>query len=219
MTEEKKPEAEEAKPAGEVPAEPEAPGNGAEAVEPPAEETAAEEGSLEDEIAALKDQLLRALAEVENTRRRARQEVESANRYAVSNLARDLVSVADNLHRALEAIPADEREKDSLLQQLATGVEMVERELLGIFEKHGIRRIEPLGEKFDHNFHQAMFEVPDAKSPAGTVVQVVAPGYVIHDRLLRPAMVGVAKGGPAAGDDGDSAGAKGNGAAGVDEKV
>jgi molecular chaperone GrpE len=162
----------------------------------PADETAAPEGriaALEAELAAAKDQLLRALAEAENSRRRARREAEDTAKYAVTGLAKDIVSVPDNLRRALESIPAEGRKSNELLERLATGVEMVEREIETILERHGIKRVAPLGEPFDHNFHQALFEVPTAEQPPGTVVQVLAPGYVIHDRLLRPAMVAVAK--------------------------
>ena len=162
---------------------------------------------LEAELAQAKDQLLRALAETENVRRRARRDLEDASKYAIAVFARSLLAVADNLRRALDSIPAtgggkpDEAgeepaksdEENEFLKQLAEGVEIVERELLTAFEKHGIRKIEPLGEKFDHGFHQAMFEVEDADKPAGTIVQILEPGYLIHDRLLRPAMVAVAK--------------------------
>jgi len=187
----------------------------------PKEAEAPAEKSAEEQIEEIKDQLLRALAEVENTRRRARLDVENANKYAIGNLARDLLAVADNLRRGLDAIPANAVETDELLKNLADGVEMVERELLGAFEKHGIRKIEPLGEKFDHNFHQAMFEVPDAEHPPGTVVQLVAPGYVIRDRLLRPAMVGVASGGPKGDDEAADTtdGEEGAKPKGVDETV
>jgi molecular chaperone GrpE len=163
---------------------------GAAAEEPTADETIAR---LEAEIAELKDQLLRALAEAENTRRRARKESEDTAKYAVANLAKDFLSVPDNLHRVLESIPAEGRKSNELLEKLAAGAELVEREAHSILERHGIKRIDPLGQPFDHNFHQALFEVPTADHPAGTVVQVLAPGYVIHDRLLRPALVGVAK--------------------------
>ena len=148
--------------------------------------------ALEAEIAEHKDQMLRALAETENLRRRAEREREEASRYAVAALARDLVSVADNLRRAIESVPKEEG--GEVLANLMTGVEATERELLAIFERRSIIRISPLGERFDPNFHQAMFEVADSGQPAGTVVQVLQPGYVIHDRLLRPALVGVAKG-------------------------
>jgi len=180
---------------------------GAAADEPTADETIAR---LEAELAGLKDQMLRALAEAENTRRRARKESEDTAKYAVANLAKDFLSVPDNLHRVLESIPAEGRKSSELLEKLAAGAELVEREAHSILERHGIKRIDPLGEPFDHNFHQALFEVPTADHPAGTVVQVLAPGYVIHDRLLRPALVGVAKA-PAGGSkdgSGDEVGAR-----------
>jgi molecular chaperone GrpE len=151
----------------------------------------------EAQIADLKDKMLRAMAETENVRRRAQRERDDAQKYAATNFARDLLSAADNLRRALASVP-EEQVKDELTRNLLTGVAATERELLGAFEKHGIRRLEPKGEKFDHNFHQAIFEVEDATKPAGTIVEVLQPGYVLQDRLLRPAMVGVAKGGPAA---------------------
>ncbi|HYB09273.1 MAG TPA: nucleotide exchange factor GrpE [Alphaproteobacteria bacterium] len=165
---------------------------------------------LEQEIAGLKDQMLRALAEAENTRRRARKESEDTAKYAVANMARDFLSIPDNLHRVLESIPAEGRTSSELLEKLAAGVELVEREAQTILERHGIKRIDPLGQPFDHNFHQALFEVPTTDRPAGTVVQVLAPGYVIHDRLLRPALVGVAKvpAGGAKDDPGDDSAAR-----------
>lgn len=181
--------------------------------EAPAEPTAeqrlaraeAKIAALEAEAAQLKDQLLRALAEAENTRRRARKEVEDTAKYAVANLAKDVLAAPDNLRRALDNIPAEGRQADALLDRLAKGVELVERDLHAVFERYGITRIEPLGQPFDHNLHQALFEVPTADDPAGTVVQVLAPGYLIYDRLLRPAMVAVAKA-PEAGPADDSGG-------------
>jgi molecular chaperone GrpE len=149
----------------------------------------------EGEAAEYKDKALRALAEVENIRRRGEREREDALKYATTNFARDLVSAADNLRRALASVPEAEV-KDEMTRNLLAGVAATERELLGAFEKHGIRRVDPKGEKFDHNFHQAIFEVENTGKPAGTVVEVLQSGYVLHDRLLRPAMVGVAKGGP-----------------------
>jgi len=149
--------------------------------------------ALEAEVAQLKDQLLRALAEAENTRRRARKEIEDGSRYAIANLAKDLLAAPDNLRRALDSIPAEGRKGDELLDRLAAGVELVERELHAIFERYGVKKIEPLGQPFDHNLHQALFEVPTSEQPPGTIVQVLAPGYLIHERLLRPAMVGVAR--------------------------
>jgi molecular chaperone GrpE len=150
---------------------------------------------VEAALAETKDRLLRALAETENLRRRAQREREDAGKYAASAFAKDMIDVADNLRRALSAAPA-EAEWDELTRKLLTGVAATERELLAALERHGIKRIDPQGERFDHNFHQAMFEVEDTGQPAGTIVQVLQPGYVMHDRLLRPAMVGVAKGGP-----------------------
>ncbi len=155
-------------------------------------EEAAESRSPEEQIAELKDRLLRAMAETENVRRRAERDKADAAKYAIANFARDVLVIADNLHRALESTPKDIRDDDPV-KNLITGVEMTEKELLAILERHGIRRIDPLDAKFDHNYHQAMFEVPGTGKPNGTVVQVVQTGYVIHDRLLRPAMVGVAK--------------------------
>ena len=151
------------------------------------------------EAARLKDQLLRTLAESENMRRRAEREREDTEKYAIAKFAREVLSVADNLHRALENIPADARGSDELLNTLAVGVEATERELAAVFERQGIRRIDPLDEKFDPHLHQAIAEVPGTGKPAGTVVQVMRAGYVLQDRLLRPAMVAVAKGdeGPA----------------------
>lgn len=163
----------------------------------PAEAEAEKEPSAEE----LKDRLLRALAETENVRRRAEREREEVAKYAITSFARDLLSVADNLSRALESIPENAREGDELLKTLAEGVELTERELLNLFERYEIRKIEPWGEKFDYNRHQAMFEVPDSGKPEGTVVQVVRAGYTIGERLLRPAMVGVAKGGGAFGGE------------------
>lgn len=147
----------------------------------------------DDEVQQLKDQLIRTLAELENTRKRAERDVAQARKFAITDFARDLLTASDNLRRALDSAPEDRDELDITLKNLVIGVEMTEKELLGVFEKHGIRKIEPLGEKFDYNLHQAMFEVPDAKAEPGTVVQVMQPGYVLQDRLLRAAMVGVSK--------------------------
>jgi molecular chaperone GrpE len=148
--------------------------------------------ALEAEIAEQKDRLLRALAETENVRRRAQREREDASKYAVAGFAKDLLSAVDNLRRALESLPEAEV-KDERTRSLLAGIAATERELLGVFERHGIRRIDPKGEAFDHNFHQAIFEAERADQPSGTIVEVLQPGYVLHDRLLRPAMVGVAK--------------------------
>ncbi|MFP6744042.1 MAG: nucleotide exchange factor GrpE, partial [Alphaproteobacteria bacterium] len=156
------------------------------------ESTEDEVERLADEVAELNDKLLRAVAETENLRRRTTREREETSKYAVTGFARDLLSVADNLRRALDSL-SDEIRGDEALGGLISGVEMTERELLNAFERHGIKCIDPEGEKFDHNFHQAMFEVESTGQPAGTIVQVMEPGYVIAERLLRPAMVGIAK--------------------------
>jgi len=146
-----------------------------------------------------KDKLLRTLAEMENLRRRTEREVADARAYGISNFARDILAVADNMERALKALDAEIREKaEAGVKALLDGVELTERELLKVMEKHGIVRIEPLGQKFDPNLHQAMFEVPDPSVPAGTVVKVVQTGYTIGGRVLRPALVAIAKGGPKA---------------------
>jgi len=167
-----------------------------EAIEPQADEASPETrvSELEAELADHKDRLLRALAETENVRRRAQREREDASKYAVAGFARDLLSAADNLRRALESLPETEA-KDDRTRSLLAGVAATERELLGVFERHGIKRIHPMGERFDHNFHQAIFEAERPEEPSGSVIEVLQPGYVLHDRLLRPAMVGVAKGG------------------------
>ncbi len=148
--------------------------------------------ALEVELAEQKDRALRALAEVENIRRRAQREREDALKYAVTGFARDLLSAADNLRRALASLPEAEI-RDERTRSLLDGVAATERELLGAFERHGIRRIDPKGEPFDHNFHQAVFEAEAPGQPGGTIVEVLQPGYLLHDRLLRPAMVGVAR--------------------------
>ena len=155
--------------------------------------------AAEAEIARLKDQLLRALAETENLRRRAQREREDAVKFAATGFAREMLPVADNLGRALAAIPAGAADQDPALKALQEGVAATERQLLAGFERAGIKRIDPMGERFDSNLHQAMFEVPGTGRPAGTIVQVLQPGYMLNDRLLRPAMVGVAKAEPAAG--------------------
>lgn len=150
------------------------------------------------EIAQLKDQVLRALAETENTRKRAERERDDTAKYAVGNFARDILAVADNLQRAVDSVPADAKTGNAALATLLEGVELTDRQLQSMFEKHGIQRLSPLGQPFDPNLHQAMFEVPGTGKPAGTVVQVLQAGFTIHGRLLRPALVGVAKGEPAA---------------------
>ncbi|MEL0111774.1 MAG: nucleotide exchange factor GrpE, partial [Rickettsiales bacterium] len=154
-----------------------------------------EEPSAEAQLAEMKDRLLRALADVENTRRRAEREVEDARKYAASGFAKDLLNVSDNLRRALDTVSEEMRAGDEGVKNLVLGIEMVEKELLSAFERQGIEKIDPLGEAFDHNFHQAMYEKSDSGFPAGTVAEVMQPGYVMRERLLRPAMVAVAKGG------------------------
>ena len=145
------------------------------------------------EAAQLKDQLLRALAETENVRRRAQREREDAAKYAIANFARDVLQVSDNLHRALEAIPESALAADEALKNQHEGVSATHRQLAAALERQQVKRVWPMGEKFDANLHQAMFEVPTADHAPGTVVQVMQAGYLIHDRLLRPALVGVAK--------------------------
>jgi molecular chaperone GrpE len=159
--------------------------------------------TIEAELADTRDRLLRALAETENVRRRLQRERDDAQKYAVGNFAKDLLSAVDNLRRALEAMP-DSEIADGKTRSLRDGVAATERELLAALERHGLRRIDPNGERFDHNFHQAIFEAERADVPAGTIVEVLQPGYVLHDRLLRPAMVGVAKSGGAKAE-GDAA--------------
>jgi molecular chaperone GrpE len=151
--------------------------------------------ALEAEVADLKDKLLRALAETENVRRRAARDKDDANKYAIASFAREMVEVRDNLRRALDAVDESVRGHGEAVGTLLEGIEMTERSLLATFERFGIRPIEALQKKFDHNFHEALFEVEDQSVPAGTVVQELQPGYKIHDRLLRPAKVGVSKGG------------------------
>ena len=161
--------------------------------EAPADATAA----LQAELAALKDQLLRALAETENLRRRSQREREDALKYAAVPFMRDLIGVVDNLRRAMASVSPEALEADEHLKTLMDGLEMTETELATVFERHHIVKIDPLGERLDPHSHEAMFEVPDPETPSGTVVQVVQTGYRLHDRLLRPAQVGIAKGGPA----------------------
>ncbi len=164
------------------------------------------------EALEFKDKLLRTLAEMENLRKRTEREVLDARVYGIAGFARDVLAVADNMHRALEAIGPDLRDAaDPKVKALIEGVELTERELMKILEKNGVQKFSPQGEKFDPNFHQAMYEVPDPSVPAGTVVQVVQAGYTIGDRVLRPALVAVSKGGakaapaPANGNEPNSA--------------
>ena len=158
------------------------------------EEAAPAEAELAVELEATKERLLRALAETENLRRRAAREVEEAHKYAITGFARELLEVADNLSRALTSIPTRAREEIEFVRTLADGVALTEKSLLTSFERHQIAKVEPeLGSRFDHNRHQAMLEIETAEHPPGTIAQVMQPGYVIADRLLRPALVGVAK--------------------------
>jgi molecular chaperone GrpE len=152
--------------------------------------------ALEKEAGDLKDQLLRTLADMENLRRRTEREIADARTYAVTNFARDIVGAADNLTRAIAAVDAEARATGGeAMISLVEGVELTERELMKALEKHGVSRVDPAGEKFDPNFHQAMFEVPDPSVPSGTVVQVMQVGFKIGERVLRPALVGVGRGG------------------------
>src|ERR1700686_3307433 len=153
--------------------------------------------ALDREHAEMKDRLLRTLAEMENLGKRTEREVADARLYGAASFARDVLGVADNIRRALDAVPPEARANDQAgMKALVDGVELTERELLKALEKNGVRQFTPQGEKFDPNVHQAMFEVPDPSVPAGSIVQVMQPGYMIGERVLRPALVAVAKGGP-----------------------
>lgn len=167
--------------------------------------------TLQKEAAEARDRMLRTLAEMENLRKRTTKEVADARLYGITGFARDVLDIADNLQRALDAVPAEARAAaDPGLISLIEGVELTERSLLNALEKHGVKKFDPLGQKFDPNFQQAMFEVPDPSVPAGTVVQVMQAGYTIGERVLRPALVGVAKGGAktaAAANNNESSGA------------
>ena len=155
----------------------------------------------EAEITGLKDKLLRAMAETENVRRRAQRESADARQFAIADFARDVLTVSDNLQRALAAIPEDAGGDNAALAGLLEGVDLTQKMLTGMLEKHGIAEVDPMGEKLDPNLHQAMLQIDDSEADAGTVVQVLQVGYTINGRLLRPAMVGVAKGGN--GDEND----------------
>ncbi|MFC0218267.1 nucleotide exchange factor GrpE [Pseudochelatococcus lubricantis] len=160
---------------------------------------------LEAEKTDLKDKLLRTLAEMENIRRRTERELADARTYGITSFARDVLSVSDNIRRALDAIPAEQRTADGPLKGFVDGIELTDRELVKTLARHGVTEISPRGEKFDPHLHQAMFEIPDASVPNGTVVQVMQTGFKIGERVLRPALVGVSKGGakapPALDDD------------------
>jgi molecular chaperone GrpE len=163
---------------------------------PPQDTQAEKIATLEAELADSRDRLLRALAETENVRRRGERERDDTARYAISRFAGDILSVADNLRRALESVPASAAEGNEFIAKLTDGVGATERELLKLFEKHGLKRVDPAGQVFDPNFHEVLYEIDSPDVKAGTVVQVLEAGYTIGDRLLRPARVAIAKGGP-----------------------
>ena len=175
-----------------------------------AERLAAEVDTLQGQIADLTDRLLRAHAEMDNMRKRAEREREETQKYAISKFARDIAGVADNFERARQAVPADASEQDPVLKGLLEGVAMTEREFLNALEKNGVRRIVPKGEAFNPHLHQAMMEAHNAEVAPGTIVEVYQAGYVIDDRVLRPAMVVVAKGGAKPAPDAEAAGDPGN---------
>ncbi len=153
--------------------------------------------NLQLENAGLKDKLLRTLADMENLRRRTEKEVSDAKTYGVASFARDMLTFADNLHRAIANVPADVRARaEAPVQTLIEGLELTDRDFASRLERYGVKKIDPLGLKFDPNLHEALFELPDESMPSGTVVQVVEPGYLIGERVLRPAKVGVSRGGP-----------------------
>ena len=155
--------------------------------------------ALEVEVERLREahnKAVRAAAEYDNATKRAQRELQETRKFAITGLARDLLSTVDNLQRAVAAVPEDAIAENEQLRNLVTGVQMIEREVLGIFEGHNIQPVHPLGEPFDTHLHEAMFEIPDNDHPPGSVIQVVQTGYRLHDRLLRPARVGIAKGGP-----------------------
>src|SRR6476620_7922040 len=161
----------------------------------PAAQANAELTALVAENSDMRDRLLRTMADMENLRRRTDREKADTARYAISNFARDVLTVGDNLRRTIEHVPAEAASEDPALKSFLNGVELTERELLNVLERHGVTRIEPLGARFDPNCHQAMYEVQNPEVPEGTVVDVMQAGYVIGDRCLRPALVAVAKGG------------------------
>jgi molecular chaperone GrpE len=150
------------------------------------------------ENADMRDRVLRTMADMENLRRRTEREKADTARYAISNFARDVLTIGDNLKRAIDHVPAEAAAQDPALKSFLDGVELTERELLNMLEKHGVTKLEPLGQRFDPNQQQAMYEVPTTEVPDGTVVEVMQAGYTIGDRVLRPALVAVSKGGPKA---------------------
>jgi molecular chaperone GrpE len=171
--------------------------NGNDAATPADNEPAPPDATaLAKEVADYKDKLLRSLADMENLRRRTDREVADTRTYGVSSLARDIAGVADNVRRALAAVDKSAAAIEGPAKALVEGVELIERELLKVLEKHGVKKFDPQGVKFDPNLHQAIFEVPDANVASGSIAQVIQPGYMIGERVLRPAMVGVSKGGP-----------------------
>lgn len=171
---------------------------------PAAQVTAALEAAAD-----FKDKLLRSLAEMENLRKRTEREVADSRQYAVTGFARDVLQVADNMHRALDSIGNELRESaDAKVKALVEGIDLTERELDKVLDKHGVKKFSPEGEKFDPNFHQAMYEIPDSRVPPGTVAEVIQAGYMIGDRVLRPAMVAVAKAAPKPSANDNSAAAK-----------
>ncbi len=153
----------------------------------------ANDNSKDEELAKMKDTLIRTIAEMENLRKRTTKEVEDAKKYSITSFAKDMIAVLENLRRAEENIPVEEAENNELFKNINDGIIMTISELLNAFKKHGIERIDPMGEKFDHNLHQAIIQIPSNESEEGTILQVIQAGYVLRDRLLRPAMVGVAK--------------------------
>jgi molecular chaperone GrpE len=168
---------------------------------PPESGADAQIAAVQAERDEFKDKLLRTLAEMENLRRRTEREIADAKAYAVTSFARDMLGSADNLRRALESVPAEARDTaEGVFKALHEGVELTERDLLKTLERHGVRKIDPQGEKFDPNLHQAMFEAPDPAVPKGMVSKVVQSGYKIGERVLRPALVGVSAGGPKPAD-------------------
>ncbi|MEM6782031.1 MAG: nucleotide exchange factor GrpE [Pseudomonadota bacterium] len=165
-----------------------------EAVETPGDDPQAQIEALQAEMASQKDRMMRALAEAENTRKRALKDREDAIKFAAAGFAKDLLDFSDNFRRALEAIPEDVKSSDDVrMQNIFSGLEAMERELLSVFEKNKIKKIIPLDEPFNPNFHEVMFEAPVLGKIAGTIIEVIEPGYVLHDRLLRAAKVGIAK--------------------------
>ncbi len=170
-----------------------------------AEEAAADADPLQERVQDLEESLKRSVAEQENLRKRMEREKAEVSKYAIAGFAREVLGIADNIQRAIDAVPKDAAEKDQALKTFLDGIEVTERELHKAMQRHGIAKLNPEGEKFDPNFHQAMFEIPTDEQPSGVVMQVVQPGYVLEDRVLRPAMVGVSKAAPAASGTNDNA--------------